>query len=196
MLRPTISTLSRPRAGLLLCGFAVLALAVLGGCATPKPPEPRAIVELQATQATQPIPGKPVTGTIRFVQRGKEVVARGQIDSLRPGQSHAVYIYENGDCSGADAMNAGAHFNPDKRGHSYGGSGHAGDLPQVLANAQTAQADVNFVTTEFTLTPGPRSVVGKSVIVHRDADNPAAQPDGNAGPRLACGVIRLVPAAG
>jgi Cu-Zn family superoxide dismutase len=89
-------------------------------------------------------------------------------------------------------MSAGSHFNPTRRQHSYGGSGHAGDLPLLMADPRNGSAEVLYATTQFTLTPGPLSVIGKAVIVHRDPDSPAQQPDGNAGPRLACGVIRAV----
>lgn len=108
----------------------VVAVAALSACASAPPPSPVAVVELRATDVAQPVAGKPVSGVIRLTQRGQEVVLRGEVQNLRPGGSNGIYIYEDGDCSAAAATDARKHFNPTNAGHSFAGSGHAGDLPQ------------------------------------------------------------------
>ena len=67
------------------------------------------------------------------------------------------------------------------------GHGHAGDMPMLQADA-TGTARVQYTTQGIALS-GPNSIIGRAVIVHRDADDYQTQPTGNAGPRLACAVI-------
>jgi Cu-Zn family superoxide dismutase len=88
-------------------------------------------------------------------------------------------------------MSAGGHFNPFGKPHGNPASGerHAGDLPALKANKQ-GRANINVEVDLITLTPGPGNIVGRSVVVHADPDDYRTQPTGNAGARLACGVIR------
>jgi Cu-Zn family superoxide dismutase len=162
-----------------------LAAAVLAGCAASAPGSgPRAAAQLEPTQ------GNTTSGRIEFVQQGDRVLITGTLSGLKPGAEHGMHVHEKGDCSAADAMSAGGHFNPLGKPHAHGTSDrHAGDLPSVRADANgnsRYQAEVDVVT----VTDGPTSVVGKGLIVHRDPDDYKTQPTGNSGPRVACGVIR------
>jgi Cu-Zn family superoxide dismutase len=78
------------------------------------------------------------------------------------------------------------------RGKPHGQPGspdrHAGDLPALKA-AKNGRAKVDVMLDVVTVAPGPASVVGRAVIVHADPDDYRTQPTGNAGARLACGVI-------
>ena len=85
---------------------------------------------------------------------------------------------------------SGGHFNPAGAPHGRHGSGrhHVGDLPSLRADA-TGVARFNFESRSIAVGSGPADIVGKGLIVHRDPDDYATQPTGNAGPRLACAVI-------
>jgi Cu-Zn family superoxide dismutase len=88
-------------------------------------------------------------------------------------------------------MSAKGHFNPFGKPHGMPGTAerHAGDLPALKAE-KNGRAKVDVEVDGITVTPGPASIIGKAVIVHADPDDYKTQPTGNAGARLACGVIR------
>jgi Cu-Zn family superoxide dismutase len=99
-------------------------------------------------------------------------------------------VHEKGDCSAPDASSAGGHFNPLNAAHGRAGFGphHLGDLSAVVADSQ-GRVTVEIPLTELTVAPGPSSIVGHSLVVHRDRDDYVTAPAGNAGPRIACGVV-------
>jgi len=68
-------------------------------------------------------------------------------------------------------------------------SRHAGDLGNIEIGAN-GQGDLDVRTDLLTIKPGPNSVIGRAVIFHEKADDLATQPTGNAGGRLACGVVQ------
>ena len=165
--------------------LSILALAALAGCqSTPSEP-PRATAQLQATK------GNKTFGEATFEQRGGKVHVVVYVQGLKPGQEHGMHIHEVGDCSSGDGMSAKGHFNPFGKPHGQPGSAerHAGDLPALKA-AKNGRAKVDAEVDIITVTPGPASIIGRAVIVHADADDYRTQPTGNAGARLACGVIR------
>lgn len=135
-----------------------------------------------------------VKGTIMFMQRpGEPTLIKGKISGLKPGK-HGFHIHEFGDLSdGCDS--AGAHYNPDDVNHGDLDNGHVGDLGNVVAGTDGV-ADFTLVAKRVDLT-GDRSVVGRSIVIHSDADDLGKGGDaeslktGNAGDRLACGVITL-----
>jgi Cu-Zn family superoxide dismutase len=113
-----------------------------------------------------------------------------QLTGLAPNSEHGFHVHEKGDCSAPDATSAGPHFNPGGAQHGRPGSGmhHMGDLMNLRADAKGAvSAEVELAG--LTLSPGPNSIVGRALVVHRDPDDYASQPAGNSGPRIACGVI-------
>ena len=173
----TLLTLS-PR----LLGAAALALG-LAGCATPRP-------DASAVASLQPTRGSTVSGSLQFIQRGDKVFVSGEVRGLKPGAEHGFHVHEKGDCSSADGMGTGGHYNPAGVGHGRHGHGrhHVGDLPALVADAQGV-AKVDFESTSISLLGNDHNIVGKGLIVHRDADDYNAQPAGNAGPRMACAVI-------
>jgi Cu-Zn family superoxide dismutase len=87
-------------------------------------------------------------------------------------------------------MSAGGHFNPYGKPHGKGGDRHAGDLPNLKSDAK-GKAKLSVDLDIISLSPGPASIIGRGVIVHAQPDDYATQPTGNAGARLACGVIKL-----
>lgn len=142
--------------------------------------------------------GSRVWGRVTFHQpegsdAGGRVFIRADVNGLPSGRQFGFHVHEKGDCSGADFMAAGGHFNPDGKPHGGGNSPerHAGDLPNLVSNGEGVA--VYAATTDLiTVAPGPRSVVGRSVIIHASPDDFRTQPTGNSGARIACGVITAV----
>jgi len=165
-----------------LFSFSILAL---NACATSGPGP-------TATGVLRPTNGNSVTGTVTFKQMGDSVLVTGTVTGLRPNQEHGFHVHERGDCSSGDGMSTGGHFNPEFKVHGAHGQGshHAGDLPSLQADAD-GKADVNFTSKTVSVVSGATQIVGRGLIVHRDQDDFKTQPAGNAGPRLACAVIRL-----
>lgn len=162
----------------------IAAAALLGACASP-PSSPRATAQLQPTT------GNTTSGSVSFVQKGNKVLVSGEIRGLKPNAEHGFHVHEKGDCSSGDGMSAGGHFNPTGAPHGSHGMGmhHTGDLPSLKADAGGV-ARINFESGSMAVGSGVTDVVGRGLIVHRDPDDYKTQPTGNAGPRLACAVIR------
>jgi Cu-Zn family superoxide dismutase len=139
--------------------------------------------------------GSLVSGRLQVMSMGPNAVhIAGDVGGLEPGSSHGFHIHEKGDCSAVDASSAGGHFNPGGMAHGRMDDGphHAGDIDNIVADAQGV-AHVNMHVPGLTLGTGAANdVAGRAIIVHADPDDYASQPSGNAGKRLACGVIKVV----
>ena len=133
-----------------------------------------------------------VKGTILLMQApNTPTLIKGTITGLEPG-SHGFHIHEFGDMSdGCKSM--GGHYNPDSVNHGDLKEGHVGDLENVLAD-EKGVAKFSIVAPRVDLI-GDRSVIGRGIVVHEDEDDLGKSGDaeslktGNAGERLACGVI-------
>ncbi len=127
-------------------------------------------------------------GTVTFTKTdgGMQVVA--DITGLTPGQ-HGFHIHEFGDCSAPDATSAGGHFNPSKNPHAGHDDAkrHEGDLGNIEADS-SGKAHLELTDKIMTMS-GEMSIIGRGVIVHEKVDDLKTQPTGNAGGRVACGVI-------
>ncbi len=164
--------------------LAVLPLvAALAACAGSGGSAPSAEAKLNPTQ------GNAASGTVSFRQEGNDVVMTARIAGLTPG-AHGFHIHEKGDCSAPDATSAGGHFNPHGKAHGHPDHAdhHAGDMPQLTADA-AGNATVTATLTGLSIGSGPAGIVGRGVIVHAAADDYKTQPTGNSGARVACGVI-------
>ena len=176
--------------------LATASIALLGACATDakKPAAPQAaakpaekksgiLAELAPTTADSS-----AKGNLKFEQKEGAVLITGNISGLKPNAWHAFHVHQNGSC--ADAGNAaGGHFNPTNQPHGMHGAGnhHVGDLPALRSDSKgVALVDV---TSESVALSGANSVIGKAVIVHADDDDYTAQPTGNAGARIGCGIV-------
>jgi Cu-Zn family superoxide dismutase len=135
-----------------------------------------------------------VKGTILLMQApGTPTLIKGTITGLKPGE-HGFHIHEFGDMSkGCETM--GAHYNPDGIDHGDLEQGHVGDLGNITAD-ENGMASFSIQANRVELI-GNRSVVGRGLVVHADQDDLGQGGDeeskktGNAGDRLACGVITL-----
>jgi superoxide dismutase, Cu-Zn family len=148
--------------------------------------------ELRATAGLEPTKGNKTFGEATFEPApGGKVRMIVFAQGLRPGSEHGFHIHEAGDCSSGDGMSARGHFNPHGKPHGNPSSAerHAGDLPSLKAE-KNGRAKLDVVVDGITLTPGPASIIGRGLIIHADPDDYKTQPTGNAGARLACGVIR------
>lgn len=144
-----------------------------------------------ATTTMMPKSGARATGTVDFAKAGHDVVVTIELRDVPPGK-HGLHVHANGDCSAADASSAGGHFNPTGRHHGSPTDidRHVGDLGNVEAGTdRRVHAEVRlgkikgFDWSDF---------VGRSLVLHENADDFVTQPSGNSGKRIACGVIRSV----
>lgn len=114
------------------------------------------------------------------------------VENLPPGV-HAFHIHEKGVCTGPDFLSAGGHFNPFGKHHGLKNplGPHAGDLPSLVVGPD-GRAQATVVDTLVTLKEGKNSLFqpgGTSLVIHEKADDDMTDPAGNAGARIACGVI-------
>jgi len=164
---------------------AAATVILLTACAS-VPVEPlRANAQLQATK------GNKTFGEATFEEVDGKVHVVIYVQGLKPGQEHGLHIHEVGDCSSGDGMSTKGHFNPFGKPHAHAGTPerHAGDLPSLKAG-KDGRAKIDIKLDVITVAAGPASVVGRGLIVHADPDDYKTQPTGNAGARIACGVIR------
>lgn len=123
-------------------------------------------------------------GTEVFVEVSGLPPYRPAADGQQPVGPFGFHLHDKGACIIGDPQNpftsAGEHWNPTNQPHGN----HAGDFPVLFSN--DGYARMNFFTNKFRAT----DVIGKTVIIHQNPDDYRSQPSGNAGKRLACGVIQ------
>ena len=141
-----------------------------------------------AVATMSPTEGNEVKGTVRFEQTADGVVVHAELTGLEPKTMHGFHIHEKGDCSAPDASSAGGHYAPNGNPHGLPPEAkrHAGDMGNIVAD-EKGSAIVERTFDTFSLT-SKDPVMGRAVIVHGKADD-GTQPTGDAGARLACGVI-------
>ncbi|MDC0719061.1 superoxide dismutase family protein [Nannocystis bainbridge] len=167
--------------------LATLPLLLLGapGCTTDEEPSPDATATLTALMSSG------VNGTVNFTQLADgKIKVEADITGLSPGK-HGMHVHEFGDCTSPDGESAGGHFNPDKVDHGAPGSGahHPGDFGNLDAGADGhAKLTLTMDPAHFSIASGTYNVLGRAIIVHEKVDD-FGQPTGNAGGRLACGII-------
>ena len=155
------------------------------GVLTP-PSEKQAIATIGQTNESG------LTGMAVFTQSGDQITLTVEIQNASPGL-HAVHIHANGDCSAPDGTSAGGHWNPTDVAHGKWGEGefHLGDIGNITVG-EDGTGSIELTTDLWEIGTGSDiDVVGKSIIVHADADDFVSQPSGNAGARIGCGVIAL-----
>ena len=132
----------------------------------------------------------PVKGVVHFKATTDGVQISGQLSGLKPGK-HGFHIHEFGDVSSADPKCHGGHFNPDKKKHGGPNSPnrHVGDLGNIKANGRGV-AEIHMVDKQIALS-GRHNIIGRAVILHAKADDLKTDPAGNAGDRIAGGVVGI-----
>lgn len=161
----------------------------------PAPAPAAAQLAASARATLAPLGDSGVGGELVFDIADGGVRVTGTLAGLQPGATHALHVHEFGDCSAPDGTSAGGHFNPGQQPHgdrATGGPHHAGDIPNQTAG-DNGEATVDQVLAGLEIASGGAyDIVGKGVIVHAQADDYTTQPTGNAGGRIACGVIEPV----
>ena len=123
-----------------------------------------------------------LSGCIRFYQQKGCVLIVAEIFGLsRENETgfFGFHIHQGESCFGTDFSETGSHYNPVDQVHPK----HAGDLPPLMCCRGNAYLDVK--TDRFTV----HDIIGKTVVIHSDPDDFHTQPAGNAGRKIACGVI-------
>ncbi|MGH8018997.1 MAG: superoxide dismutase family protein [Opitutaceae bacterium] len=138
----------------------------------------------------EPAEGSNVHGTVHFVEQKDGVRVIAKVAGLTPGD-HGFHVHEKGDLSAPDLTSAGGHYNPEKKDH--GGpkakARHVGDMGNIVASSDGV-GSLDYVDPHLSL-KGEHSIVGRALIVHGGRDDLKSQPSGDAGPRVAGGIIRL-----
>lgn len=129
-------------------------------------------------------------GEIHFEQLDEGVRVQGKVTGLVSHATYAMHIHETGLCSDT-ANHSGGHFNPMQVKHSHPDDlqGHAGDLPNITANAEGI-ATINYINSKITLKKAEHGIKNRAIVIHAKADDYISQPAGNAGERIICGVIK------
>jgi Cu-Zn family superoxide dismutase len=186
---------------------AVIASAIVSPAwaATPTPAAAPGAPAIAETPAAGVPDGDPDSATATLLDaQGKRVglatlegtpngiVIVTDFDGLPPGP-HAYHIHAVGTCTAPNFESAGGHFNPTGKSHGFAiGTGyHAGDLPNVYV-PENGKLKIATLAPNARLRPGPNSILdadGAALVVHAAPDDYRSDPAGNAGKRIACGVI-------
>ena len=128
--------------------------------------------------------------TVTQASDGLHVVVKAQ--GLTPG-IHAVHIHTTGQCNGPDFASAGGHWNPTARKHGMNNPAgmHMGDMPNMTVGPDGTGA-IEYHVMGGTINGGTTPLLdadGAAIVVHAQPDDNVSDPAGNAGGRVACGVL-------
>lgn len=138
--------------------------------------KPIAIAQIRGAKETAG-----VSGTVRFYQFPGGILTEVEVSGL-PNNGVGFYgfhIHSGGSCDGVDFASTGGHLNPANTAHPH----HAGDLPPLLS--YNGRAYMAVMSDRFSLP----DIQGHTVVIHKMPDDFRSQPAGNAGDKIACGVI-------
>jgi superoxide dismutase, Cu-Zn family len=163
----------------------LLILMVLGGCTEKRPTKIQVDLKNDVGDSL---------GTVELQEKADGLAVIVNLKGLEPG-AHGFHFHETGKCEGPDFISAGNHFSPEDKAHGLLNpeGPHAGDLPNLIVGEDgTVQAEI--MASGVTLKEGKNTLYqreGTAIIVHEKADDGMSEPAGEAGKRIACGVISL-----
>lgn len=147
-----------------------------------------------ASATLAPTTGNTATGTVKFTPVGSDIQLTVTIANATPSAQHGFHIHQNAAC-GADGMEAGGHWDPTTMMHGAwtGSAHHLGDIGNISTDA-SGSGSAELTASVWSIGTGASNdVVNHAVILHANADDFVTQPTGNAGGRIACGVIQVSP---
>jgi len=130
-------------------------------------------------------------GVLTLTQTGAGIQVTGRLAGLIPGE-HAIHLHTTGSCDAPKFESAGGHWNPTNRQHGTKAPGgpHLGDMPNIsVGRDSSVTIDVTTPGGTFRNQNGLLDTDGAAVVIHAKPDDYRSQPSGNAGDRIACGVV-------
>lgn len=156
------------------------------------PAETAVVAEASVATATLATADGTEVGHVTFIETPAGVQVSADLHDVAADDGlHGFHVHQTGECSPPDFTTAGDHFDPEGVDHACPPTTprHAGDLGNVSIAGGSGLLDLT--TDGVTVAPGDTSVVGKAVILHEGEDDCTTQPTGDAGNRLACGVVEV-----
>ena len=165
----------------LLAAKMAVAQADAGAPATS--PAPASLTVKMIDAKSQPV------GTATLTQTPHGVLIAVDLHHLTPG-AHAIHLHETGKCE-PPFKTAGGHFNPGHKQHGFlvAEGAHGGDLPNLDVPVN-GSVKAEFIAHGVNLDGALLDADGSALVVHAKADDYKSQPAGDAGDRVACGVIQ------
>ena len=135
-----------------------------------------------------PTEGSNVSGLVTFTQTDEGILIEADIEGLSEGK-HGFHVHEWGDISKSDGTSTGGHFNPGGTDHAgpHDAVRHAGDFGNIVAD-KNGKARYEEIDSLISFS-GKNNIIGRAIIIHADEDDLVSQPTGDAGARVAHGVI-------
>jgi Cu-Zn family superoxide dismutase len=137
--------------------------------------------------------GKPV-GTADFAAMKRGILITLDLHDLPPGP-HGIHLHGSGNCDAKTGFTAAGPILTLVPGKQHGyladGGPEAGDLPNQWAG-EDGKLHASMITSSFSLGNGKKSIFdhdGVAIIIDQRGDDYHTQPLGNAGNRVACGVV-------
>lgn len=132
-----------------------------------------------------------LSGNVTFLDEANDIKVTAEIVGLKPNSQMGFHIHENSICEAPTYESAGGHLNPHEHKHGRPGvKSHLGDMGNIKANKAGVAKMELFLPKEDMDDMG--RIMNKAVIIHAKADDLHSQPTGDAGGRIACGLIRAV----